>query len=324
MITTGQLRDAIGLKSVDSIQSSLKKLEEEKNKELSYKRGRSTVLERDFFRDFLLKSRTKRIGGFSNKILSFANNKGGSGKTSTCATIGLKFSELGYNTLLIDTDPQANLTKYLLGKNYEPQFSLYDFFKGTCELEDILIKASEGLYVIPSRLDNDFLHEVVSSYALPKSFLNKVINPLKNRFELFLIDTNPTLSDTNLGFHSVTDMVLTIANNDLSSMDGFRNILKKLNDDSYEGTHKLVFNRIDAREKLVMPLQRIESLIESGYTFSIANSQLKIDRAITNAQDNTNGFFNQLEIGAKIQQDSLNLAIELLHEFSDLEEKELH
>lgn len=44
------------------------------------------------------------------KIISFFNNKGGVSKTTTTFNLGWKFAQLGYKTLIVDTDPQCNLT----------------------------------------------------------------------------------------------------------------------------------------------------------------------------------------------------------------------
>lgn len=59
------------------------------------------------------------------KIISFANHKGGVGKTTTTASVGSILASLGKKVLLVDMDAQSNLTSSLL-KNEEVESTIYD------------------------------------------------------------------------------------------------------------------------------------------------------------------------------------------------------
>ena len=59
------------------------------------------------------------------KIISFANHKGGVGKTTTTASVGSILAAMGNRVLLVDMDAQSNLTSSLL-KNEEVEFTIYD------------------------------------------------------------------------------------------------------------------------------------------------------------------------------------------------------
>ena len=90
------------------------------------------------------------------KVIAFANNKGGSGKTTTCSNVGAAMALMGKKVLLIDGDMQLNLTisffdedKALLyaqnGKN------IYSAIKEEKDIEDYIVKTDvKGLDIVPS------------------------------------------------------------------------------------------------------------------------------------------------------------------------------
>lgn len=320
MITVKQLQGTLGLKGTDSIHQIISNLSKETGQAYCQTRGRSKLLEPIFFKSYFEKSRAKKILPFRQKIISVANNKGGVGKTGVAAMTAYKMSQMGYRTLCIDTDPQANLTTYLLGENFKAEFTLYDFFKNKCSLDELVIKIDDYLSIIPSSLDNDFLNEAISPIAIPKTILAKIAAKIESNF--IIIDTNPTLSDMNLAFHSITDMLITVANNDLDSIKGFNNVLSKTSMINYDGINKLVFNKIDAREKLDSTISRVQDLIGQK-DFSIATNNFRTDANIKKAQENKNGAIHQIEINSKCQQDALNFTVEILGELSSLDNQGL-
>ncbi len=320
MIAVHQLRDAIGLKGSDSIHQILTDLEKETSESYSYGRGRYTILKPEFFKTYFERSRSKRILPFSPKIISVANNKGGVGKTGVTALLAYKASQMGHIVLCIDTDPQANLTSYLLGEKFKSEYTLYDFFRKKCTLDQLIVRVNDYLSIIPSGLDNEFMTDAVSPVAIPKKVLSEILP--KTSANLVLIDTNPTLSDANLAFHSITDMLIAVINNDIDSVKGFENVLSKLDMINYEGIKKLVFNKVDAREKLDTVITKIQEL-DKEKNFSISQNHFRTDTSIKKAQENVNGAINHIEFDSKCQVDALAFTVEILRDLSMLDNKEL-
>ena len=83
------------------------------------------------------------------KVLSISNHKGGVGKTTSAINIGAALNNLGKKVLLIDLDPQANLTQSLGLTNQ--QRTIYGSLKGEYKLEPIVIL--KGFDIVPSTLD---------------------------------------------------------------------------------------------------------------------------------------------------------------------------
>jgi chromosome partitioning protein len=74
------------------------------------------------------------------KIISFANQKGGVGKTTSCVNIAASLGVLGYKVLIIDMDPQGNATSGVGVDKEETANSVYDVLINGTKVSDAIIK----------------------------------------------------------------------------------------------------------------------------------------------------------------------------------------
>ena len=74
------------------------------------------------------------------KIISFANQKGGVGKTTSAVNIAASLGVLGYKTLLVDLDPQGNATSGVGVAKKGLKFTIKDVLMGDCKIEDSIIQ----------------------------------------------------------------------------------------------------------------------------------------------------------------------------------------
>ena len=95
------------------------------------------------------------------RIISFANHKGGVGKTTTTATVASILAEMGYVVMAIDVDAQANLTASLLEE--ETEESIYYALTGKAK-ELPVIHISKNLDLVPSSLALAMAELEMSSY----------------------------------------------------------------------------------------------------------------------------------------------------------------
>ena len=88
------------------------------------------------------------------RIMAFANQKGGVGKTTTAINLGACLAELGYRVLLIDLDPQGNASTGLGLDTRDLETTIYDVLLHDAPLEDCLeATAVKNLFVAPASLD---------------------------------------------------------------------------------------------------------------------------------------------------------------------------
>nr|WP_199202585.1 AAA family ATPase [Listeria seeligeri]QPL19351.1 ParA family protein [Listeria seeligeri] len=178
------------------------------------------------------------------KVITFGNFKGGTGKTTNSAMIGHELARQGHKVLLIDLDPQANATAlYLLTKQrIEDQVVTFDKTLMSAiadeNLEDIVLKIKENLYLLPSFADFTsyplFLEKKFPNNQFDRvAYFSKLINPLKNQFDFILIDVPPTLSsytDSALYSSDYTIIVLQTHERSLVGAEAYVKYLQELID----------------------------------------------------------------------------------------------
>lgn len=119
-------------------------------------------------------------------VCTIAGSKGGVGRTTTAINVGAVFEEGGYETVLVDADlGMANVVKKLA---VDPDETLHDVLGGTATVEDALTATEHGLSVLAGDGDLD-------AYAnADPTNLEAVVEELRERFDVVLIDTSPTIS----------------------------------------------------------------------------------------------------------------------------------
>ena len=127
-------------------------------------------------------------------IITIANQKGGVGKTTTSINLAAAFAFLGYKTLLIDMDPQANSTVTFMEKN-EQKYSLYDFLENVDLTFESVVQNTNiiNLALLPSsialaKLESKLVGEIDGHFRLKDR-----LDTFKYKYDFIIIDTPPTL-----------------------------------------------------------------------------------------------------------------------------------
>ena len=135
------------------------------------------------------------------QVICFANNKGGSGKSTTCANVGYELTQLGKKVLLIDGDMQLNLSLSFFSEEDVLKFAqseenLYYAIKNQKELKNYIISTPyENLDMIPSStLMSSIEYELFTKWQR-EFILKKGITSIKEseEYDYILIDAPPTL-----------------------------------------------------------------------------------------------------------------------------------
>lgn len=122
-------------------------------------------------------------------IYAVSNHKGGVGKTTSTVNIGAGLVNKDRKVLLVDLDPQSNLTQSLGIKN--PEITIYENLRGEKIIHPIEVR--KNLYVLPSSLDLSAAETELSSEPGREYILKDILSKVSDKFDDILIDCPPSL-----------------------------------------------------------------------------------------------------------------------------------
>lgn len=151
---------------------------------------------------------TFAMGG---KIIVLANQKGGVGKTTTAVNLGAYLSEAGKKVLLIDFDPQGNLSSSL-GVDADSFGGIYEVLSDKMDFNEAVQETSvENLYVIASNINLTGANIELISVGKREYYLKKVIERSDHQWDYMLIDCPPSLGILTInGLTAATDVIIPL------------------------------------------------------------------------------------------------------------------
>ncbi|HRW01663.1 MAG: ParA family protein [Tetrasphaera sp.] len=126
-------------------------------------------------------------------ILAVANQKGGVAKTTSVASLGAAFAELGKRVLLVDLDPQACLTFSLGIDPDQVEASVHDALTGAVPLADVIFECGDGVDLIPSSIELAGTESVLLGRPGREYILQELLAPVATAYDLILLDCSPSL-----------------------------------------------------------------------------------------------------------------------------------
>lgn len=124
------------------------------------------------------------------KIIAIANHKGGVGKTTTTANLGAALALMGKRVLLVDIDPQQNLTSSLMDES-QVEVSVYDAIKGGTPLPIIVV--ADNLHLVPADITLAGAEIELATRIARERILKTLLDEVSNNYDYILIDCPPSL-----------------------------------------------------------------------------------------------------------------------------------
>jgi chromosome partitioning protein len=147
------------------------------------------------------------------EIIAIANQKGGVGKTTTTFNLGAALASQGKRVLLIDADPQGNLTTYMGWTEDELSVTLNDLLINTLNdrknnFDSCIKHHSENLDLIPSDIQLSSIEMTLVGAMSREYTMRNSIKELKEKYDYILIDTQPALGMLTINALASADKVI--------------------------------------------------------------------------------------------------------------------
>jgi chromosome partitioning protein len=157
-----------------------------------------------------------------SKVISISNHKGGVGKTTSAINLGAGLNKLGKRVLLIDLDPQANLSQSL--GLVDQERTIYGALRGEYKLQPI--EVTPGLDLIPSTLDLSGAEIEMSGEAGREYILRELVDPIKGSYDYVLIDSPPSLGLLTINAFTASDEVFIPLQAQYLALQGLTKLLE--------------------------------------------------------------------------------------------------
>ena len=193
------------------------------------------------------------------ETIVFTSGKGGVGKTTTIANIGVGLSQLDKKVVMLDTDMGLRNLDVVMGLEDRINYNLLDLLENRCRLNQALIrdKRFSNLYMIPASLKNIPLEKYEKAFEI-------LINHLKMEFDYCLIDCPAGIDQ---GFHfatSVADRAIILTTPHISAVKDASRVLQLLNGTKIPNI-ELIINEYDerlVRKKYMLSKEDISELFD--------------------------------------------------------------
>lgn len=159
------------------------------------------------------------------KIITITNQKGGVGKTTTTSSLTVVLKRRGFKVLVIDMDPQGNLS-FCLGADSIMNATIYDVLRGEIRPQ-FAIQHTKTVDVIPSNILLSGI-ELEFTSAGREYLLKNAINSIKGFYDYILIDTPPALSVLTVNALAASTHVIIPMVCDIFSVQGITQLVESI------------------------------------------------------------------------------------------------
>lgn len=230
-------------------------------------------------------------------VLAVSNQKGGTGKTTTCENLGIGLAQEGKKVLLVDTDPQASLTVALgYPRPDELPFTLSDAMEKIMREQPIapgegLLHHPEGVDLMPANIMLSGLEVSLVNAMNREKILKQYLDTVRREYDFILLDCMPSLGMLTVNALAAADQVLIPVQAQYLSAKGLEQLLQTISKVRRQINPKLkiegiLLTMVDSRTNYA---KEISALIREAYGNNIKVFSTDIPRSVRAAEISAEG-----------------------------------
>ncbi len=230
-------------------------------------------------------------------VMAVVNQKGGTGKTTTCENLGIGLTREGKRVLLIDTDPQGSLT-IALG-HFRPDdlpVTLTDLMAKVMQDQPLapkegILQHEEGIELVPANITLSGLEVSLVNAMSRETILKQYLETVKDRYDFILLDCMPSLGMLTVNALAASDQVLIPVQANYLSAKGLEQLLQTVNKVKRQINPKLriegiLLTMVDYRTNFA---KEISALIRDTYGGRLKVYDADIPRSVRAAEISAEG-----------------------------------
>ena len=227
------------------------------------------------------------------KILTITNQKGGVGKTSTTINLACALKYRGYKILVIDMDPQGNLS-FCANANTILSATIYEVLKGEVKIQYAIQRTSMvdtiGANILLSGIELEY------TKAGREFLLKEALVTIKDYYDVILIDTPPGLGILTINAMSASDGVIIPMVADIFSLQGITQLYESIQQVRKYSNPNLkiegvLMNKYDARIHLNREVKGAAELVFKDLDIPMFNTTIRASIAVAEAQSSQQDLF---------------------------------
>lgn len=164
------------------------------------------------------------------KIISFSNQKGGVGKTTSAVNIAASLGVLGHKVLIIDLDPQGNATSGVGISKKTLKKSTFDVLVGNCSAREAILETQfENLSIMPAHISLAGAEYNLYQGNGAERVMKNALDTIKDEYDYIIIDCPPSLSMLTINAMVASDGIIIPMKCEFYSLEGLSQLTVTIN-----------------------------------------------------------------------------------------------